>query len=409
MKTPRLLCMLFLGVILTATLSISVQAQKGKPQPPPPPVCSSYEPAIAFIRRTQVNRFTNKFELTLMNADGSCAKALYASNASYGQVSWSPDGRYLAFDTNTADPNDSDETDLFVVAVPPSFDAPPRPPCVVPTPELGLSGRDWPNSPIWSPVPLGNGTHKLAYRTNVPMQTINPDGSTSIYNGFALFLVDITATTDADGGLQCTSSPPLPDFSLRSPDFDVYGQAWSPDGKYLAVVEYTRPESSTPEGWDLVVYPVIESNGSVSLGPGVNITPPTGSTSYTGELAVFSADWGKHSNKIVFQAGTWDGAQQRNGGGGLYVTDLGADVATALLSPPPPYSLTYLASFLELRPTWSDDDTKVVFEARTYTGNKLSKSALYTVFASGSDANNPALLATPSDSQTDYYQPVWRR
>ena len=380
-----------------------------------------FEPTIAFWRSRPVNNSANQYDLVVMNADGSCPKAVHTSDIYPGPASWSPDGRFLTFSASTADPDDADEMDLFVVAVPAKFEDPSATPCVVPTPELGLNGRDWPDSPAWSPVPLGNGAYKLAYRTNVPTEIRNPDGSTSTYNGFALFAVDIAAEAGAGGETLCTSSPPIPGFSLQSTSFDIYGLRWSPDGKYLALIVYNRPGFSTPEGWDLAVYPVVEADGSISLGQGVNLTPPAGSRTTTGELAVFTADWGKQSNQIVFQARTWDARSQSNVGGGFYVIDLGTNVADSLAcfttpgcQPPSPVNLALLSNWDEYNPNWSADDSKIVCDARTLISKRTwSNSSLYWL-GYGVDSTGPHVsefnaLATPTKTENGYYQPVWKR
>jgi Tol biopolymer transport system component len=402
MKPLKTLSFLMLGMLMMGFLSTAAKAQKGKPQPPPPqPSCGSYQPAVAYVRKVVANRTNQQFELMVMNADGTCAKTVYVNKQLINPPTWSPDGKYLAFDAETADPNDLDERDLYVVELPKTFDAAPSLPCVVRTPELSNTGRDWPYSPAWSPVPLGNGRYKLAYSTNVTVPITLPDGSSSNVDTFALFMADV------DG--QCTSGSDPVVVTSPSPDFRVDLPKWSRDGKYLAAVVNTNPGGTTPEGFDLYVFPVLETSGSVSLGTGVNVTPPAGSRSYTGELAVFSADWGKQSNRIVFQARIWDAELQQNVGGGLYIIDLGANVPLALLAPPPPSVLTYLPNFEEYNPNWSPDDSLVVFQAQELVRNKLSKPALYTVFASGSNANNPTLLAAPGDTESGYYFPVWRR
>lgn len=221
MRTPRLLFMLFLGVILTAILSISVQAQKGKPQPPPPPPPQCIgNPAFAYSRSGQ-----NQFDLMVMDADGSHQCAVVSKKNTYNvNPDWSPDGTQLVF------PMESRSGSTLSYAY-----------YKVNVNGTGLTKiRDFTRSapkPAWSPVPLGGGErkeYKIAFSSK-----LMKDGTIAL--DAEVFLIN----TDGQTGLT----------QLTFPDGRTKGNVdWSPTGERLAVgtVEGTFPNLTA----DLWIYQV---------------------------------------------------------------------------------------------------------------------------------------------------------
>jgi len=334
MKTPRLLCMLFLGVILTTIFSISVQAQKGKPQPPQQ--CNG-NAAFAYSRAGQ-----NQFDLMVMDADGSHQCVVVSKKFTWNvNPDWSPDGTQLIF------PMESRNQSTFSYAY-----------YKVNVNGTGLTKiRDFTRGgdrPAWSPVPLGEGEHK-AYKIAFSSRLMK-DGTIALNP--EVFLIN-TINTDGENGLTQLTFPD----GLRKGSVD-----WSPTGDRLAVDTYDGTFD------DLWIYQVACTENSscfaTSEGNVVNVEG-----SLLNGSSRFGFDWAKTQDKLVVSANTGLGGTYD-----LWIIDL-AD-------PTQPVQLTDTPALNEYNPTWSPDDSQIAFMSNP-PGGPLSLRKLR------SDVSNDTTGGTP--------------
>jgi Tol biopolymer transport system component len=378
MKKAIVICIA--GLLILTFVAVGKKPPKPPPEPPPDTTtCTEYNPQIAYVRNISLagNEFQN--ELMVMNADGSCQRPVYGEPGRYIESpTWSPDGRYLAFITIVSDVRD---TDIFVVGVPQTWESAAPPPC-----DLEVSHPDrwrlW--SSAWSPVPLGNGRHKLAY-----------------VDAGDIFLVDVDGSCTPGEAVNFTNTP----------DLIEWVPTWSPDGSHLA----SDVTIVGMEGLDLMLYEVKgNEDGSVTLGGApINLTPPEGlGTNLTGLDDVWAPSWGKQSNQIVFEGETWDAELQRYTDWDIYAIDLGADLTLRNLR-----RVTHTPDLYLPIPDWSPDDGRIAFSASvrsTSTKGRrkttLSKWAIYWVYSGGDEpVVGPYLLAEPGENESWFLYPVWRR
>ena len=299
-----------------------------------PVLAVAADPAIAFTT-------SDYRSLMVMNADGTNQKVLLTAskkaNVSFGAPNWSPDGTQLVFGSNVQGLGvyiiNKDGTGLHKV----------------------IAVNDWFfNDAVWSPAPAADGLWKIAFADTFPGQC-----------GWAhdLFLVNL----DGSGLINLTNSPCLEEFY---PTWDHYAMR-------LAGQSSIFNDSTTMH---LYKYDLALVNGVVGITSTVDLTG-------TGPLQnskIFRPDWAKTQDKIVLEA--------------RLLSDINNSALweVSLADPANPVELTATYGISALRPSWSPDDSKIVFQRNSFS----AKFHMYVINADGSGLVD---LGVPGSS------PDWRR
>jgi Tol biopolymer transport system component len=163
----------------------------------------------------------------------------------------------------------------------------------------------------WSPVPLPDGQYKIAFidKARLPDGTLREDND--------LFLVNLDGTSIQ----QLTDTP-----NVNESPFGACAITWSPDANYIAAAAY-----------DNVVIYRIDYDGikftATSLGGIIG----------TLGIEIMEIDWANTQNKLVICASWYD----------LWTVDV--------FNPTNVFRLTNTPKFYEHGPSWSPDDSQIVF------------------------------------------------
>lgn len=325
---------------------------KGKPGPPPPPPPPA-NPAITFVNGTSWLG-----DIMVINADGTNIRSI-GGNGISEYAKWSPDGRYVIYNSRV---NGWGEYGMFIVEVATGNT------CRVP-----VDGT----SPVWSPVPLGDGKYKIAYVATASY----PDGKFSR----DVFLIDADPSCGPSNPVNLTQS-------------DSRGEAlptWSPDGASLAVI-VSDAESSLCNN-KLAVYDgiAVASDGTAGYSMFWKLAGTAGSAP---NLCVNSLQWSKASSFHLALGATWDDGTNESGGD-LWVADIGNRAAPSFAN------ITNTSTTYEFEPSWSPDDSKIVYQHVEPTNGGRYARSIYVINADGS-GRQP--LAQP-DRKHYYTAPDWRR
>jgi Tol biopolymer transport system component len=278
-----------------------------------------------------------------MDADGGNATVIlpYAGNSTSLEPSWSPDGMYIVFNGTIAGPG------IYVVNVDGSGLTLLKPGAT--TAYLG--------APVWSPVPAPDGHYKILFVEEVPYV----GGGSSVGDTTVEVMV---INLDGTGYQQLTDDPY--DFP-----FDV---SWSPSATRFATASVGL--EAIPFIGDCSVYDLSLVDGVLSASSGTSVVQLPGSPLENVE-AVGWVDWANGSDTLAVAANP--------NGWGVWIVELA--------NPASPLELGGNAS--ERQPTWSPDDTQVVYW-RTGPG----KDGIFTMDSFGT--GDPILLRSSGKA------PDWR-
>jgi len=208
------------------------------------------------------------------------------------------------------------------------------------------SGAD----PVWSPAPLADGQYKILFSDQL------------VWGGQSdLFLVNL----DGSRLVNLTNTP----------ETEFY-PTWNPTATRFAAQVY----GAAPEP-DIVVYDVAWVDGVFTATASINLT----ATGPFQNARVFQPQWAKTQDKIVLSANGSDNSD-------LWVIEL--------VDPANPVRLTQTLGANEISPSWSADDSKIVY--RRNAGPKRGNSGIFVINADGSGA-------TGNTYPVDGYMPDWRR
>jgi len=303
-------------------------------------IYSPPDPAIAYIVGSAFNG-----DLSVMNADGTNRLTLIKEDKllQNSQPSWSPDGSQLVFVRDDG----FYQGWIYVVNKDGS-----NPHQVV---ELSNYSSA---QPVWSPAPLADGQYKILFSDQLV-----PGGLTD------LFLVNL----DGTGLVNLTNTPGSGEFK----------PTWDPTATRFAANVYPCTSICTPH---LYEYSLGLTNGVVG------ITGETTDLTATGPLQnahVFHPQWAKTQDKIVLSAQFPDDTNNSD----LWVIELD--------DPANPVRLTWTSGAREISPSWSADDSKIVY-IRNAPRNSKIKSGMFGIYADGSGATGDGYPA-------DGTMPDWRR
>jgi hypothetical protein len=301
-------------------------------------IYSPPDPAIAYI----VGNVWNG-DLSVMNADGTNRLTLIKADRlyQYSQPSWSPDGSQLAFLRLYQGQGwiyvvNKDGSNLHQV--------------------VKLSDTAFAD-PQWSPAPLADGQYKILFRDQVV-----PGGPGD------LFLVNLDGTA-------------VTNLTNTTGDDEFY-PTWNPTAtRFAAQVYVPAPAYPIPMA-DIVVYDVAWVDGVFTATPSINLTD----AGPLKDARVFSLDWANTQDKIVVEA-----RFDYNNPSDFWVFDLD--------DPANPVRLTQTSGGSEFSPSWSADDSKIVY--RRNWGTKREQG-IFVINADGSGA-------TGNTYPVDGYMPDWRR
>jgi len=273
------------------------------------------DPAIAFTMDTYRT-------LMVMNSDGTNQLSVLQepSGTSVYRPNWSPDHSQLVFEGTVQGDGiyvmDGDGSNFRKV--------------------IGLNngaGEAW---PVWSPAPAPDGKYKIAFSDQIGVVgqlqnnlfLVNPDGTG---------LINLTNTYGAS----------------------QYWPTWDPYAMRLAAQVYPCPPNTVPCTGHLYVYDLgTDANGAVQITNSMDLTASGGAIE---GLWVFAPEWGRTPvDEIVFM-----GRQISN-------TNYSAIWIVSLANPSNPFELT--ATGGADWPSWSPDDSKIVF--RRKVGKTLTISRI---------------------------------
>ena len=303
------------------------------------------DPAIAF----QVEHNFNNVDLWVMDADGKNQTLVVPGSQGSNYIenrtpSWSPDGTQLAFASNVQGRGiyvvNKDGTGLRKV--------------------VSLNRDNLGAGVAWTPTPAADGQWKIAY------SDLRPGDCGNSLADNDLFLVNLDGTRVVN--LTNTVGP------------GEFHPTWDPYTTRLAAKVFPTNNASIPG--DLVIYALgLDASGNITV---------TGTTNLTESGPLKDADvtlgsWAKTQDKIAMQ---------------LYEPGAGyQDIWVFNVADPlNPVNLTSTATISERRPSWSPDDSKIVFLRAT--SKPRVPTGIYVMNPDGSG------LARISESGSS---PDWRR
>jgi len=290
--------------------------------------------------------FTSVGEIHVMNEDGSNQTLVLATNDDFAlHADWSPDGTRIVFES-TRDGDgiyvmDSDGTHVEKL--------------------VAIDNFNWAH-PVWSPDATADGEYKIAYT-----DLVGPGGPR------AVFIVN----TDGSGARQ-----------LSFPDAGSSGHwsvSWSPDATRIAIAADT--EGSSLKEDVLVCDLDLDANDELAITTTTNLMSEAdnpGGTINDTEFIGEGIAWAKASDRIAVSV--------RPAGGGrhqLYLIDVSDPVSPEHL----------VEGF---HPSWSSDDSALVFENWRRNGNGRD---VLRIDVNG--ANETTLV--PGSKRWSPHAPVWVR
>jgi dipeptidyl aminopeptidase/acylaminoacyl peptidase len=272
-------------------------------------------------------------DLMVMNADGSNRQKIFDEGVlSNHAPSWSPDGSQLAV-MQSAGPYQNWISVL-------DKDGSNR------RDVIATSNFLWVR-PAWSPLPLEDGNYKILFR--------DEEGS-GVNQQSDLYLVNL----DGTGLVNLTGTP----------EYNEISPTWAPTtpARFAAVRFPNAPYASYG---DLIVYDVVYENNQFSAVVSLNLTsngPLTG-------VGVDDPAWAKTQDKIAVAAF-----------GDIWVIDVA--------NPYNPVRLTNTGTYSERFPSWSADDSQVVYSRTPHNASRKEKPGIFVINADGTGTK---ALVYPSD------------
>ena len=342
-------------------------------------------------------------EIYVMNADGSGRKQLTEKKGVYKRISWSPDGRYIAFSAFRLD-NGAYQT-IYVMNVDGTRER-----------YLTNQGDEYVMDPAWWPAWSPDGL-RIAFEYGSDIYVINVDGSGQKTN----------LTNNEGSNSEPTWSPDgqrIAFISNRSGNDDIW--VMNADGTGLINLTNSEARESEPS-WQPSPEATFQTSTSIptpALAPNPNAPTPT-STPATTLPRPERTEQTAQGGKIAFTSFRDDDdflaiyAMDANGKGLVKLTNLEGTPEHPTWSPDGRriafsldgeiyainadgtglVNLTNFKSTDDSEPSWSPDGRRIVFVS--YDGNREGNSDIYVMNADGSE---PARLTTP---QTNDLNPSW--
>jgi len=288
------------------------------------------DPAIGFTS-------IDSSSLMVMNADGTSQRALLQgpTGVTYRRPSWSPDGSQLVFESTIQGDG------IYVI----NKDGSGLRKVVALNNGAGLA------DPVWSPFPAADGQFKIAFSDQPSGQLQNN-----------LFLVNL----DGTGLANLTNS-------IESQFYPT----WDPYAARLAAQVYPCPPNTSCTA-RLYEYSVGLVSGAVAFTSTTDLAASGPLQSWD----IYEPDWAKTQDKIVLSARPLSNINDS----ALWIVSL-SDLAN-------PDELTATFDTLAVWPSWSPDDSKIVYRRKV--------SAKVTISVMNADGSAVVDLANGD-------QPGWRR
>lgn len=342
MNTNRGLFLAAVALLIAASLSTAGRAQAKQPQPQPAP-----DPAIVF----EAGHPGGLVDLMVMNSDGSNKKILLRGGHHH-MPSWSPDRSQVVFSSDTNGPGiyliNKDGTGLCKV--------------------VGTSGDQSIGpfvGPVWSPLPFGDGFHRIAYADT---SAGSPD----------LFLV------------KAMCNAPAPTNLTQSDLKTEWFPTWSRSARRIAAAVQDYSVSPSTEGivvYDLTDYGTLISQTNVTSIPGCPLAARW----------VAEPDWAKTQDKLVVEANLFSGEVAD-----LWIIDLN--------NPCNAQNLTQSANSRDDEPSWSANDSEIVYRRQPFANGQYGYPvSLYKINVTTHALTELMRGGTGKPVINDMHFPDWRR
>ncbi len=280
---------------------------------------------------------------------------MLAAGENFYEPSWSPDGTQLVFGS------DIQGAGVYVIDIDGGNLRK-----VVATTTAGGS-----TNPVWSPVAAPDGMSKIAY---IDLDPVGVDDGTVEGDNHDLYLVNLNGT----GRINLTNTSQL----------DERHPTWSHSATRLAA-KATKFTTAVPGGEFVGVNVYDLVSGQTGLVLISNTTNVTATGTLSAAYSVLRPAWSKTDDRIavvVFETGE----SFRD----IWVIDVG--------SPENPTNVTESPDVSENMPSWSPDDSQIVFQRR----NSKNRASIFVMNADGSGATE---IGKPKGGLAGQRSPDWRR
>jgi len=247
------------------------------------------------------------WDIMAMNEDGSNVfPILDSATQPYGKVSWSPDATQLVFNASK-----DGGPGIFIVNVDGTGQR-----------RVTSTATVYTSQPGWSPVPCPDGEHKIAFADE------DENGKRDIY------IVNL----DGTGRMNLTNTA----------DLTEHTPTWDPSGTRLAFA------GRSGQIW--ILYLGLDEYDQLTVVDEWHVTETTGPPLSTGSKG--HIQWAKTEDKIAVASRLEGNINYYE----LFVIDL--------LDPANPIRVTDTPKVSERDPSWSSDDTEIVFEQEFRAGKQ---------------------------------------
>jgi WD40-like Beta Propeller Repeat len=308
-------------------------AGKGKTPPPPPPLPLLANSAIVYV---------DGESLKVADANGGNQATLVSQRGTlFSDPSWSPDGNFILFESDLNGPG------IYSIKIDRKND-------LVETPNLIIPLNTVITKAAWSPAPTPDAKYKIAY---------------GYFDAgkYTIYLVDVEV--DANGNVNLGTPFKLPTYLPEG--LEEFQPSWSPDASKLAVTTYDASRGS----WGINTFRL----GTTDCGVNIPVCElngyrrdliaelfPEPSESVFSQYGAARPSWANKGNMIAV-----NGIPKDRTNGEIWVIEFGDDpevtrITNLTKTNPPTTGPNGSADGNESNPTWSPDDSQIMYNGWDY-------------------------------------------